>query len=124
MRVFACHSKETSSYKLVRLLVNVYCKHALIIESTIARNEGHAPALYSGFLHESWIPRAFYPAAFRVVIENKMASGLKRSRNNVDYQQLHSFSSTVLYDTTPKRSRSKFFDVEKIIERRKRRQVS
>ena len=90
----------------------------------IARNEGHAPALYSGFLHESWIPHAFYPAAFRVVIENKMASGLKRSRNNVDYQQLHSFSSTVLYDTTPKRSRSKFFDVEKIIERRKRRQVS
>ena len=34
----------------------------------IARNEVHAPALYSGFLHESWIPRAFYPAAFLVVI--------------------------------------------------------
>jgi hypothetical protein len=34
MRVFACHSKETHHHKLVRLLVNVYCKHALIIEST------------------------------------------------------------------------------------------
>ena len=112
-------------YPISRCVAQTEQRQRLVLCSTpaIARNEGHAPALF-GFLHESWIPRAFYPAAFRVVIENKMASGLKRSRNNVDYQQLHSFSSTVLYDTTPKRSRSKFFDVEKIIERRKRRQVS
>jgi hypothetical protein len=38
MRVYA--RILTSSYKLVRLLVNVYCKHALIIEST--RNVGQS----------------------------------------------------------------------------------
>jgi hypothetical protein len=94
----------------------------------IARNEGHAPALHGGSLHENLIPRVIYPAAFRLVIENNMASSmassLKRSRTNVDYKQLNSFSSTVLYDITPKRSSSKFFDVERIVERRKRPQVS
>ena len=57
----------------------------------IARNEGHAPALYSEFLHENWIPRAFHPAAFSLVTKNNMAFSSKRSRENVDYRQLHYF---------------------------------
>lgn len=42
----------------------------------------------------------------------------------VDYTQLHSLSSVVLYDTSFKKSRGKLYDVERIIERRKTRYVS
>ena len=65
-----------------------------------------------------------YLSTFSPVIKNNMASSSKRSRENVDYRQLHSFSSTVLYDTTSKKARSKYYEVEKIIERRRKPQVS
>ena len=43
----------------------------------------------------------------------------------VDYRQLHSLSSVVLYDTaTHTRNRGRFFDVERIITRRKCDSVS
>lgn len=42
----------------------------------------------------------------------------------VDYTQLHSLSSVVLYDTSFKKSRGKLYDVERIIERRKTRYAS
>ena len=43
----------------------------------------------------------------------------------VDYKQLHSFSSVVLYDTaTRTRNRGRFFDVERVITRRKCDSVS
>ena len=42
----------------------------------------------------------------------------------VDYTQLHSLSSVVLYDTSFKKSWGKLYDVERIIERRKTRYVS
>ena len=77
-------------YQKSSLLVSKL-KYQTIKYSIIARNEGHAPALYSGFLHENWIPRAFYPAAFSLVIKNNMAFSSKRSRENVDYRQLHYF---------------------------------
>ncbi|CAB4015417.1 Hypothetical predicted protein [Paramuricea clavata] len=50
-----------------------------------------------------------------------MAASRKRTRS-VDYSQLNSFSSAVLYDTAPKRRKSKFYAVERIIERRRRSQ--
>ena len=49
------------------------------------------------------------------------------SRNSlaVDYKQLHSFSSVVLYDTaTRSRHRGRFYDAERIIARRKCGSVS
>ena len=47
------------------------------------------------------------------------------TRLAVDYKQLNSFSSVVLYDTaTHRRNRGKLFDVERIITRRRCDSVS
>ena len=44
----------------------------------------------------------------------------KRAVGVVDYAQLHSLSSVFLYDTSRKKlKRGKFFNVERVIERRK-----
>ncbi len=52
------------------------------------------------------------------------ASGV-RKRNLVDYRQLHSLSSVVLYDNAPKiKKRGKFFEVDRILAKRKIRFVS
>ena len=48
----------------------------------------------------------------------KMATGQKRARV-VDYKQLNSFSSAVLFDTAPRSKKSKFFEVERVITRRR-----
>ena len=50
----------------------------------------------------------------------------KRSaKNAVDYQQLNSISSVVLYDTTyTRRQSSRFYEAERIIERQKKGKVS
>ena len=53
----------------------------------------------------------------------KMATGQKRARV-VDYKQLNSFSSAVLFDTAPRSKKSKFFEVERVITRRRIRYVS
>ena len=46
-------------------------------------------------------------------------------RKSVDYKQLHSFSSVVLYDiATRSKHRGRFYDVERIITRRKCGSVS
>ena len=48
----------------------------------------------------------------------------KRSVCEVDYEQLHCLSSVVLYDTATKKFKmGKFYDVERIIERRKTKYV-
>ena len=48
----------------------------------------------------------------------------KRRVFPVDYAQLHNVSSVVLYDTSSRKSkRSKLYDVERIIERRKTKHV-
>ena len=48
----------------------------------------------------------------------------KRHAFPVDYAQLHNVSSVVLYDTSSRKSkRSKLYDVERIIERRKTKHV-
>jgi hypothetical protein len=93
----------------------------------IARNEGHAPALYSGFLHENWILCTFYPVAFCVVIKTIWLLVWLLAWRDLEHMLITinwiHFRQVVLYETTSKRSRSKFFDVERIIERRKRPQV-
>ena len=44
----------------------------------------------------------------------------KRAIGVVDYAQLHSFSSVVLFNTSSKKlKRGKFYNVERVIERRK-----
>lgn len=55
--------------------------------------------------------------------ECKMAASRKR-KLCVDYRQLNLFSSAILYDTSIKRSRSKFYAAERIIERRRKSQVN
>ena len=56
-----------------------------------------------------------------------MAASLKRmcrkNTSSVDYTQLNSFSSAVMYDGLFKRRFSKFYILEQIIERRKTLQV-
>ena len=47
----------------------------------------------------------------------------KRKHLAVDYQNLHYLSSVVLYDTS-KKPRNKFFNVDRIIEKRKVGHVS
>ena len=48
-----------------------------------------------------------------------------RKSPTLDYKQLHSFSSVVLYDTaTRSKNRGRFYDVERIISRRKCGSVS
>ena len=56
-----------------------------------------------------------------------MADRSRRKCGKVDYTQLNSFSSVVLYDSAPSASRSKkgkLYEVERIISRRKVRRVS
>ena len=46
-------------------------------------------------------------------------------QKSVDYRQLHSFLSVVLYDNAPKnKKKGKFFEVERILAKRKIRFVS
>ncbi len=54
----------------------------------------------------------------------KMAA---RKRSHIDYEQLNSFSSVVLYNTAPKKRRKtlpSLYTVERIITRRKMKNVS
>lgn len=54
-----------------------------------------------------------------------MAANLSQKRAlPVDYKQLNLFSSTVLFDTARKLKKGKFYEVEKIITRRRIRYVS
>ena len=97
---------------------NVICSNFYSKEgNAMARNSGQnggiwARAAVCGFLHNN---RETYMA-------KSMAS--KKRSLPVDYTQLHSLSSVVLYDTSFKKSRGKLYDVERIIERRKTRYVS
>ena len=53
----------------------------------------------------------------------KMAARKKRTRSRVNYSQLNSVSSAVLYDTVPKNT-ARFYAAERIIERRQKPQVN
>lgn len=54
-----------------------------------------------------------------------MASSVRAKRKHVvDYQQLNSLSSVVLYDTVPKRNKGRLWEVERVISRRTVRHVS
>ena len=83
-------------------------------EKCMARNLRHAPA------------KCTAEGRVKTNCECKMAASRKRklSSLSVDYSQLNSFSSAVLYDTAPKSRKSKFYAVERIIERRRRSQVN
>ena len=65
-----------------------------------------------------------------VVSNQKMEKSLTKMvdrSSKVDYKQLNSVSSVVLYDSAPsasRRKKGKLYEVEKIISRRKVRQVS
>lgn len=50
--------------------------------------------------------------------ENKMAAAVKRRQPSVDYRNLRLLSLAVLYNTA-KKPRTKFFEVDRIIEKRK-----
>lgn len=52
-----------------------------------------------------------------------MATEGKRARS-VDYRQLNYFSSAVMFDTAPRSKKTKLFEVERVITRRKIRYVS
>jgi hypothetical protein len=48
----------------------------------------------------------------------------KRVRESIDYQQLNSFSSVVLYNKTKRsRKKGKLYEVERLIERRNKGRV-
>ncbi len=51
-------------------------------------------------------------------------SGKRKSSFAIDYKQLNEFSSATLYDTVPKNKRSRLYEVETIISRRRTRHVS
>ena len=54
-----------------------------------------------------------------------MASSVRAKRKHVvDYQQLNSLSTVVLYDTVPKRNKGRLWEVERVISRRTVRHVS
>ena len=54
-----------------------------------------------------------------------MASSVRAKRKHVvDYQQLNSLSSVVLYDTVPNRNKGRLWEVERVISRRTVRHVS
>ena len=54
-----------------------------------------------------------------------MASSVGAKRKHVvDYQQLNSLSSVVLYDTVPNRNKGRLWEVERVISRRTVRHVS
>ena len=48
-------------------------------------------------------------------------SGKRKSSLAIDYKQLNEFSSATLYDTVPKKKRSRLYEVERIISRRRTR---
>lgn len=47
----------------------------------------------------------------------------RRSSLAIDYKQLNEFSSATLYDSVPRKKRSRLYEVERIITRRVTRQV-
>ena len=52
-----------------------------------------------------------------------MDANRKRPHGNIDYVSLHNFSSVVLYDTARK-TKGKFYSVDRIIKKRKIAHVS
>ena len=66
-------------------------------------------------------------AAVRGFLQNNSKTNMaaeKRAGTRVDYLQLNSLSSVVLFDTARKKyQREKLYDVERIIQRRKKRYV-
>ena len=62
-------------------------------------------------------------AGFFIIITHKLATK-KRGVGVADYAQLHQLSSVVLYDTSRKKfKKGKFYNVERVIERRKTKHV-
>jgi hypothetical protein len=87
----------------------------------MARNHGHAPASFQRCLPDNCIHiRNNYK-----ILKMASSTGLKRERREIDYKQLNSLSSVVLYDTARKsRHKGKLYEVERIITRRTVRYVS
>ena len=73
------------------------------------------------------IPDIWAHAAVRGFLQNSRKTNMAAERRagiQVDYLQLNSFSSVVLFDTARKKyKREKLYDVERIIQRRKKQYV-
>ena len=104
---------------------------SLVIEY-MARNRGHLSPRYLRSGHSNNVLRIpeYLQISISVLFKRAMKMATvkntevqKRSRT-VDYRQLNSFSSAVLYDTARRSKKSKLFEVERVITRRRIRHVS
>ena len=85
----------------------------------IARNSGHQNPGLRLWLNNTNIP---YDPLMFLQTQTNMAS-VQRVGKKVNYANLNDLSSVVLYDTG-KKPKEKFFPVERIIERRRKGNVS